>query len=57
MLHDKGSSHPRRDVVNYLTEEGIEMIPHLPYSPGLAPCDFRLNDYIKSKLVDHTNED
>ena len=24
----------------YLTEEGIKIIPHPPYSPDLAPCDF-----------------
>ena len=57
MLHDNGSPHAHRDVVNYLTEEGIEIIPHPPYSPDLQPCDFCLNDYINSKLVDHTNEE
>ena len=36
--------HAHRDVVDYLTEEGIEIIPHPPYSPDLAPCDFWLND-------------
>jgi hypothetical protein len=30
---------------------------HPSYSPDLAPCDFWLNDYIKSKLSDHTNEE
>ena len=57
MLHDNGSPHTHRDVVDYLTEEGIEIIPHPPYSPDLAPCDFWLNDYIKNKLTDHTNEE
>ena len=31
MLHDNGSPHTHRDVVDYLTEEGIEIIPHPPY--------------------------
>ena len=57
MLHDNGRPHVHRDVVDYLTEEGMEIIPHPPYSPDLAPCDFSLNDYIKNKLNDHTNEE
>ena len=57
MPHDNGSPHAHRDLVDYLTEVGIEIIPHLPYSPDLAPCDFWLNDYIKNKLTDHTNEE
>ena len=40
MLQNNGPCHAHRDVVDYLTEEGIEIIPHLPYSPDLAPCDF-----------------
>jgi hypothetical protein len=32
-------------------------MPHLSYSPDLASYDFCLNDYIKSKLSDHTNEE
>ncbi len=56
LLYDNGYPHAHRDVVNYLTEEGIEIIPHPPYLPDLSPCDFWLNDYIKSNLADHTNE-
>ena len=26
----------------YLTKMGIKTVPHAPYSPNLAPCDFRL---------------
>ena len=57
MLHDNGPPHVHRDAVDYLTEEGIEIFPHPPYSPDLAPCDFWLNDYIKNKLTNHTNEE
>jgi histone-lysine N-methyltransferase SETMAR len=39
-------------VIDYLIEESIEIIPHPPYSPDLAPCDFWLNDYIKINLAD-----
>ncbi|CAF1413611.1 unnamed protein product, partial [Rotaria sp. Silwood1] len=57
LLHDNGRPQTHRDVVNYLTEEGIEIMPHPPHSPDLAPCDFWLNDYIKRNLGDHTNEE
>ena len=29
-------------VTHYLTEMGINTVPHSPYSPDLAPCDFWL---------------
>ena len=56
MLHNNDPSLTHRDFINYLMEESIEIIPHLPYSPDHIPCDFWLNDYIKNKLTDHTNE-
>ena len=27
-------------IHNYLTKMDIKTVPHPPYSPGLAPCDF-----------------
>ncbi len=44
-------------IMVYLEEEAIEIISHPSHSSDLAPCDFCLNDYIKSKLNDHTNEE
>ena len=29
-------------VTDYLTQMGIKTVPHPPYSPRLAPCDFWL---------------
>ena len=29
-------------VTDYLTKMGIKTVPHRPYSPELAPCDFCL---------------
>ena len=29
-------------VTDYLTKKGIKTVPHTPYSPDLAPCDFWL---------------
>ena len=31
-------------------------MPHLPFSPDLAPCDFWLKDCIKRNLTHQTNE-
>ena len=39
-----------------MTEEGINIMLHPPYSPDLAPCDYWLNDYIKRNLIDQPNE-
>ena len=35
------------DVINYLTEGGINIILHLSCSCESAPCDYWLNDDIK----------
>ena len=32
------------------TKMGIKTVPHRPYSPNLAPCDFRLFSKLKEKL-------
>ena len=29
-------------VTDYLTKMGIKTVPHCPYNPDLAPCDFWL---------------
>ncbi len=57
LLHENGPPHRHRDVIDYLTEESIEITPHPPYLPDLAPCDFWLNDYIKNRLTDQENEE
>jgi histone-lysine N-methyltransferase SETMAR len=55
MLHDNASSHGSPAVEHYLKQEGINLMPHPPYSPDLSPCDYWLNDYIKRNLTDQTN--
>ena len=37
-------------VTDYLTKMGIKTVPHPPYSPDLAPCDFWLFPNLKEKL-------
>ncbi|CAF3856335.1 unnamed protein product [Rotaria sp. Silwood1] len=56
LLHDNVGPHRHSDVINYLTEEGINIMPHPPYSPDLAHCDYWLNGYIKCNLSDQPNE-
>ena len=56
LLHDKTRSHTDSDVIDYLTKEGIIIMPHPPYSSGLGLCDDWLNDDIKRNLTDQPNE-
>ena len=37
-------------VPDYLAKMGIKTVPHPPYSPDLAPCDFWLFPKLKEKL-------
>ena len=37
-------------VTDYLTKIGIKTVPHRPYSPDLAPCDFWLFPKLKENL-------
>jgi hypothetical protein len=37
LLQDNTLSHTHSDVINYLTDEGINIMPHQSYSPELAP--------------------
>ena len=39
-------------VTDYLTKMGIKKVPHPPYSPDLALCDFLLFPKLKEKLGD-----
>ena len=39
---DNAPVHNSILVTDYLTKMGIKTVPHHPYSPDLAPCDFLL---------------
>ena len=56
LLGDNVRSHIHSDILNYLTEEGINIMAHLPYSPDLAPYGNGLNDCMKRNLIDVANE-
>lgn len=48
--HDNASPHKSAAVLNYLQENKIQLVPHPPYSPDLAPLDFWLFPQLKEKL-------
>ena len=44
---DNAPVHNSILVTDYLTQMGIKTVPHPPYSPDLAPCDFWLFPKLK----------
>ena len=44
---DNAPVHNSILVTDYLTQMGIRTVPHPPYSPDLAPCDFWLFPKLK----------
>ena len=48
--HDNAPSHSSRIVVDTVNKLGIELLPHPPYSPDLAICDFWLFPNLKNRL-------
>ena len=47
---DNAPVHNSILVTDYLTKMGIKTVPHPPYSPSFAPCDFWLFSKLKGKL-------
>ncbi|CAH1968746.1 unnamed protein product [Acanthoscelides obtectus] len=51
ILHqDNASSHTAQKTRQYLTEENVELLDHLPYSPDLSPNAFFTFPKIKNRL-------
>ena len=50
--HDNAPAHTARSVREFLAKN-IPILPHPPYSPDLAPCDFYLFPKLKLKLKGH----
>ena len=48
--HDNAAPHAAEVVTKYLKRERVDILPHPPYSPDLAPCDFFLFPKIKKEL-------
>ncbi len=48
--HDNASPHTANISLALMGESDLLMLPHPPYSPDLAPCDFFLFLYLKKQL-------
>ena len=48
--HDNASAHTALSVKQFLVSTEITTLPHSPYSPNLAPCDFFLFSKLKGIL-------
>jgi len=48
--HDKAPTHSLFIVQEFLAKKGIPTLPHPPYSPDIASCDFFLFPKMKSHL-------
>jgi len=54
LLHfDNAPCHRSREVNDFFTESDVQVVPHPPYSPDLAPCDFFLFPKLKKYLRGH----
>ena len=51
--HDNAPAHTALSIREFLVKKNIPVLPHPPYSPDLAPCDFCLFPKLKSKLKGH----
>ena len=53
---DNAPVHNSILVTDYLTKMGIKTVPHYPYSPDLAPCDFCLFPKLRGCRYETTEE-
>ncbi len=49
-LHDNAHLHIGKVTFEYLAGKKIKVLPHPPYSPNLAHCDFWLFPKLKEQL-------
>jgi histone-lysine N-methyltransferase SETMAR len=47
---DNARSHTAQRILRFCWENRLEIAPHLPYSPDLAPSDFFLFGHVKHAL-------
>ena len=48
LQHDNAPAHTALSIREFLAKKNIPVLPHPPYSPNLAPCDFYLFSKLKS---------
>lgn len=47
---DNAPAHTAARTLDFLQTSGVQLLPHPPYSPDLAPCDFFLFPTIKKSM-------
>jgi histone-lysine N-methyltransferase SETMAR len=52
LLHRNVSSHKATIVRQYLKQEKVVELPHPPYSPDFAPCEFSYFRGAKNTLLE-----
>ena len=53
LQHDNAPAHTVLSIREFLAKKNIPVLPHPPYCPDLAPCDFYLFPKLKLKLKGH----
>ena len=55
LYHDNAPAHTALSIQEFLAKKNIPVLPHPPYSPDLAPCDFypSLSWNQSSKAINH----
>lgn len=59
LLHDNATPHTAKKTKRHLASKGWEVLPHPPYSPDVAPTDFKLFRSLQNALrgKEFENED
>ena len=47
LLHDKAPTHKACTITDFLESEKVTVLPHPPYSPDFAQCDYFLFPKLK----------
>jgi transposase len=50
LLHDKAPTHRTLKSTEFVTNNNVVIVPHPPYLPDLAQCNFALFPKLKIKL-------
>ena len=60
LYHDNARPHVAARTMDFLHQVGVQLLPHPPYSPDLAPCDFYLfletKKHLKGKRFQNEDE-
>ncbi|EFO98411.1 hypothetical protein CRE_29217 [Caenorhabditis remanei] len=57
LLHDNARPHTATKTRNFLKAQGVEVLPHPPYSLDLAPTDYHLFRSLQNSLAGQKFDD